>query len=144
MHYLAWSFVAVVCYALNAALVERFMRGNHALWNLLIANGLTWVYCAGAMAMQRASGNSVTLHTDTRTAIALGVLCPLILFIGHAAFYQGVATKGSSIIAMLNVLSLMPIVAALFITCISRKLPTANEWIGSVIVLIGILVFLRR
>ena len=142
-HPIFLSFIAVTCYALNGAIVERWLRVNHPLWNQAIANGLLPLYCCICLATLRAPTGTQHLKTDPLYAIGFAVVCSFILFVGHNAFYAAVA-NGGNMTSITSIISLLPVLTTLFILCLGGKLPSFNQLVGAALVLLGVLLFLRK
>lgn len=142
MHPVLLSLIAVTFYAINAVLIERFLKINHPQWSQLIANALIPIFCIASIAGLRASGSSVELKTSVSQAWLFAAVCGCIYFLGNCAFYHAYA-NGGSVTTVTTILCLLPVISTLFALCLGGKAPTANEIGGSVLIAVGILVFLR-
>lgn len=143
MHPVLLSLIAVTFYALNAVLIERFLKVNHPLWAQLIGNAIIPLLCIVFIGGLRMTGNTIELKTPAlQTWMFIGI-CGLVYFLGNCAFYYAYA-NGGSVTTVTTILCLLPVISTLFALCLGGKIPTTNEIAGSALIAMGILLFLRK
>lgn len=144
------TLVAVICYALNSVLVDRFLTKSHPLWIQLLTNGAIPVLCLVGIVCYKAWRADIPLQEPwslTRMWFPV-LLCNLCLFAGGLAFY-GAFRNGGSVTEVTAVLCLLPIVATLIGMAVDvyffpkdlRKPLTPQEILGTAIIIMGIGIF---
>ena len=138
-----YSVSAVFWLGTNAAIAERFLKGNHPLWTQFITNCLLPVFCLCSIWGLRKMGHEVPLKSPAWTIATMVIACNVVMFLGNGSFYAAYESGGTPM-QVTTVLCALPFVTMGVGMFFGAKAPTAYEVLGTAIVIVGILVSFKK
>lgn len=138
-----FSVSAVLWLGTNAAIAERFLKGNHPLWSQLISNCLLPFFCLAAIGIMRTMGHEVSLKMPWRQMALMVVVCNVLMFLGNGSFFAAYESGGTPM-QVTTVLCALPLVTVGVSVLLGAKTPSFYEYCGAAIVLFGILVSFKK
>ena len=133
-----FAVVAAFGYAAVGVLLElRFSKTN--TWVVLLAYSLTTTVIALIAIKATKATMSVISPTDIAWLAVLGI----VIVIADYAYVRAF-NLGGNVFTIRSIMEIVPVVAATMKLCLGKGLPTRQEMVGYVIIVIGTLVFAKR